>query len=114
MGWGLSFRLRPDEEIYDTSMESEKGVIKPVYSVILTNQRVLFSFNPMSSSILGSSLWNSFEYNEISEIEVVSRIFIKYLKLTAKNRQYHMKVNDPDYWAEKIRNYREYLLEDSR
>jgi len=107
MGWGISFRLRPGEEIFDSSMGSEKAVLRPVYSVMLTNQRVLFSFNPMSSSILGSSLWNSFEYNEISNVEVVSRIFIKYLKLTTRTREYYLNVNDPDYWVERIKNYKE-------
>ena len=94
MGWAISFRLKPGEEIIDTSMETEKGVMKPVYSVVLTNQRVLFNFNPMSSSIIGSSLWKSFDFNEISKVEVVMRLFVKYLKVITQRRDYYLNVND--------------------
>lgn len=114
MGWKTSFRLRPDEEIIDTSMEAEKGLIKPVYSVILTNQRVLFNFNPLNSPILGSSLWNSFDYNDISKVEVVSRLFVKYLKIITPRRVYYLNVSNPDYWVKRIIDFKEEFSETSR
>lgn len=115
MGWGISFRLRPEEEIIDTSMEAEKGVIKPVYSVVLTNQRVLFNFNPMSSPILGTSfLWKSLDYDEISKVEVVARIFIKYLKVITPKRDYYLNVTNPDYWVKRIMDFKETFSENSQ
>jgi hypothetical protein len=112
MGWGISFRLRPEEEIIDTSMESEKGIIKPVYSVILTNQRVLFNFIPMSSTIIGSSfLCQSFNYDEISRVEVAVRLFVKYLRVITPRRDYYLNVANPDYWVEKIMDFKNTLQE---
>jgi len=114
MGWKISFRLRPDEEIIDTSMGAEKGLIKPLYSVVLTNQRVLFNFNPMSSPLIGSTLWNSFDYDEISKVEVVSRLFVKYLKVITKRRQYYLNVSNPDYWIKRIMDFKEEFSNRSR
>lgn len=107
MGWAISFRLKPGEEIIDTSMELDKGIIKPVYSVVITNQRALFNFIPMSSTLLGSSIWNSFNYGEISKVEVVTRLLIKYLRVITPIRDYYLNVSNPDYWAEKIKDLKE-------
>lgn len=111
MGWTISFKLKPGEEVLDTSMEKDKGIIKPVYAIVLTNQRVLFNFIPMSSPLLGSSIWNSFTYNEISKVEVVTRLFVKYLKVKTPIRDYYLNVSNPDFWAERIRDFKERFSE---
>lgn len=111
MGWSISFRLKSGEEIIDTSREADKGIIQPVYSIVLTNQRVLFNFVPMSSPLLGSSIWNSFTYNEISRVEVVTRLLIKYLMVKTPIRDYYLNVSNPDYWAEKIKDFKEKFSE---
>lgn len=111
MGWMVSLRLKPGEEIIDRSTEADKGIIQPVYSVILTNQRVFFNFIPMSSSILHSSIWNSFNYEEISKVEVVIRLFIKYLRILTPRRDYYLNVNNPEYWVERIMDFKEKFSE---
>lgn len=109
MGWGINFRLKPEEEIIDSSGGTEEGFIRPVYSVVLTDKRAFFNFTPMSSSILGSFLRLSIWYDEISKVEVVRRISIKYLKVITPKRDYYLNVSNPDYWAKRIMDLKETL-----
>lgn len=98
MVWSFSFQLMPDEELIDDSTgRAEHSMIKPAYSVFLTNKRAIFRFDS-----LGSSLTQSFAYPEILEVRPRTKLFIKYLELKTKKKEYLLNVIDAEYWAEKI------------
>ena len=97
MFWTLSFELLPQEEIIDDTDRRGGSGIKSVYSVFLTNLRAIFRFDG-----LGSSLSQSFFYDEIANASTSRRLFITYLEIKAKNRKFLFQVSDADYWAKKI------------
>ena len=63
MFWTLSFELLPEEKIIDDTTRKVSAGIKPAYSVFLTNKRAIFRFDG-----LGSSMAQSFFYQEIQEV----------------------------------------------
>lgn len=97
MFWTLSFEIMPGEEIIDDTTGKSHSGIKPAYSVFLTNKRVIFRFNG-----LGSSLSQSFFYNEIQDVSTTKRLFFTYLVLKAKKKNLLFHIADADYWSKKI------------
>ena len=97
MFWTLTFEMMPGEEIIDeTTLKSHSG-IKPAYSVFLTNKRAIFRLDG-----LGSSLSQSFFYNEIRDVATTKRLFFTYLELKAKKKNLLFHIADADYWSKKI------------
>ena len=97
MFWTLSFELLPGEKIIDDTSRKGHSGIKPAYSVFLTNKRAIFRFDG-----LGSSLSQSFFYNEIQDVTTTKRLFFTYLELKAKKKNLLFHVADADYWSAKI------------
>jgi len=97
MFWTLSFHLMPDETIIEDSTKQAAGGLKPTYSVFLTNKRVIFRFDG-----IGSSMAQSFFYQEIADVKPVKRLLINYLGLHTPSRQYFLHTSKPDYWSAKI------------
>lgn len=97
MFWTLSFHLMPDETIIEDSTKQAGGGLKPTYSVFLTNKRVIFRFDG-----IGSSMAQSFFYQEIADVKPAKRLLINYLGLHTPTRQYFLHTSNPDYWAAKI------------
>ena len=50
MSWAVSFKLLPGEEIIKDSSENQHALIKPVYSILLTDKRVIFRFDGLGES----------------------------------------------------------------
>jgi hypothetical protein len=99
MSWGFSFQLLPGEDIIEDSTKRDNMLVKPAYSVFLTNQRVIFRFDG-----LGSSLTKSFLYNEIIEAKPSKRVFVNYLLIKTKDKEYLLNTSEPEYWSKKISN----------
>lgn len=108
MVWSLSFNLMPGEEIIDDSTKKQRSGIKPVYSVFLTNKRAIFRFDG-----LGSSMTQSFFYDEIMDIKQYQRLFVDYIKVKTAKQEYLLNTSDADYWANKIMGLKESLKESS-
>jgi|GEM_PF-4797791 len=89
MRWNISTKFEPGEEIVEE--QSEKRLIKAVYTPILTNRRALFRFNSLSTSLV-----QSFRYEEIASAQMAVRLMVKYLKLNSKGKDYFLNVPDPD------------------
>ncbi len=106
MVWSVSFSLMPDEEIVDDSTTKKYSGVKPAYSVFLTNKRAIFRFDG-----LGSSLAQSFSYNEILNARFCTRLFINYIEVRTEKKEYLLNVPDPGYWAEKILRLKETFKE---
>jgi hypothetical protein len=102
MSWSFSFRLLPDEQIIDDSSRNQGALIKPVYSVLLTNKRVIFRFDG-----LGSLLKKSLPYNEIMNARSVKRIGINYLRIETNRREHFFNTADPQIWSKKIMTIKE-------
>jgi hypothetical protein len=102
MSWGFSFQLLPGEDVIDDSTKRQNDIIKPAYSVFLTNKRAVFRFDG-----LGSSLTKSLFYNEILDAKPAKRLFINYLLVKAKDKEYLLNTSEPEYWSEKIRSVKE-------
>jgi len=97
MFWTLSFEIMPGEEIIDDTTRKSHSGIKPAYSVFLTNKRAIFRFDG-----LGSSLSQSFFYNEIQDVATTKRLFFTYLELKTKKKDFLFHIADADYWSKKI------------
>ena len=97
MFWTLSFELLPEEEIIDDTTRKSHSGIKPAYSVFLTNKRAIFRFDG-----LGSSLSQSFFYNEIEGVSTTKRLFFTYLELKTKKKNLLFHIAEADYWSKKI------------
>lgn len=97
MFWALSFELLPNEEIIDDTTRKVTSGVKPAYSVFLTNKRAVFRFDG-----LGSSMTQSFFYHEIETVSTSRRIFITYLELKTKKKNFLFHVADAPYWADKL------------
>ena len=105
MVWSFSFCLMPDEKIIEESSDRMHGVkIKPAYSVFLSNQRAIFRLDS-----LGSSMTQSFPYQEILGTRVSSRFLIRYLVIKTAHKESLLHVADAEYWARRILEVRETL-----
>lgn len=102
MNWTLSSKLMPGEEVVDQPDENGGFGMKAVYTPVLTNRRAIFKFNSLSTGLV-----QSFYYDEITDARPTSRLLVKYLKLTARGREYVLHVYEPDSWAWKIMEYKE-------
>lgn len=98
MSWGLSFQLHPGETVIEDSSLEDKNLVKSVYSVLLTERRVVFRFNGF-----GSKLCKSFMYGEIKGIQTTTRLFVSYLRITTYTHDELFNVCDADYLANRIR-----------
>lgn len=106
MAWSLSFKLQPGEEIIDDSTKMKTSAIKPAYSVFLTNRRAVFRFDT-----LGSSLIQSFDYEDIDEAMPTKRLLIDYLSITSQGRKFFLNTSDARYWAERIMQIKDTPME---
>ncbi|UCG78574.1 MAG: hypothetical protein JSV21_01700 [Nitrospirota bacterium] len=102
MYWALSIKLVPGETVIEDSRDGNWAAYKPLYSVLLTDKRVILRFDS-----LGSSLSQSFFFNEIEEARSQKRLFINYLDIKARNKSHLFNVQRADYWAEKIMTLRD-------
>ena len=102
MSWSFSFELLPGERVIEDSSRDKEALIKPVYSVLLTNKRVIFRFDG-----LGSLLKKSLPYDEIENASSVKRLGINYLRIEAKGREHFFNTADPGTWSRKIMAMRE-------
>jgi hypothetical protein len=98
MFWSFSFQLLPDEQVIEESVRRPQPAIKASYSVFLTNKRVIFRFDG-----LGSTLTQSFFYQEITGVTPVKRLFITYLDLKTEKRNVVLNISEVEYWAGRIR-----------
>jgi len=97
MFWTLSFEMLPGEKIIDDTTRKSHYGIKPAYSVFLTDKRAIFRFDG-----LGSSLSQSFFYNEIQDAATTKRLFFTYLELKTKKKNFLFHIADAAYWSKKI------------
>jgi hypothetical protein len=104
MFWTFTFEMLPGEEVIDDTARKSRSGIKPAYSVFLTNKRVIFRFDG-----LGSSLLQSFFYNEIQDVATTKRLFFTYLELKTKKKSVFFHIADADYWSNKILEIRKQI-----
>ena len=97
MFWSLSLQLMPGEAMVEESKKHSVAGIQPVYSVHLTNKRVMFRFDS-----LGSSMTQSFLFEEIVEIRPAKRLLIVYLELKTAAKTHYLNISDPAYWSTRI------------
>ncbi len=97
MFWSFSFQMLPDEEIIEDSTQKQLAGLKPAYSVFLTNKRAIFRFDGF-----GSSLTQSFFYNEIIDVKPCKRLFVDYLHVKTKKKDFFLNTANADYWSNKI------------
>lgn len=97
MSWSISLKLMPGEEIIDDSSRHKSSVIKPAYSVFLTNKRAIFRFDS-----LGSSLSQAFTYEEIAVAIPKTRLLIDYLFISTPRKDLFINTSNAGYWAERI------------
>jgi hypothetical protein len=97
MFWSLSLQFLPGEKVIEDSSKQTPAGVKPAYSVFLTNKRVVFRFDGF-----GSTMAQSFTYDEIATAHAVKRMLITYLGLTTRTKEHFLHVPQPEYWALKI------------
>lgn len=97
MFWSLSLHLMPDETILDDSSKQAVSVLKPTYSVFLSNKRVLFRFDG-----LGSSMTQSFLFSEIIDVRECKRMLVNYLELRTARKDHYLHIPQPAFWAARI------------
>jgi hypothetical protein len=97
MFWSLSLQFLPGEKVIEDSSKQTPAGVKPAYSVFLTNKRVVFRFDGF-----GSTMAQSFTYDEIATAHAVKRMLITYLGLTTRTKEHFLHVPQPEYWASKI------------
>jgi Na+-transporting NADH:ubiquinone oxidoreductase subunit NqrF len=97
MFWSLSLQLMPGETVIEDSTGKPAEGLKPTYSVFLTNRRVVFRFDG-----LGSKMVQSFLYDEVIEAQTVKRMFITYLLVKTRSKDYFLHVPAPEHWAGRI------------
>lgn len=102
MFWSLSYQLLPGEDVIEDSSARTHPGIKPAYSIFLTTKRAIFRFDG-----IGSFLAQSFFYDEMLDIKPVKRLFVDYLLVKTKKREYFLNVPEADYWAKKIAGIRD-------
>jgi len=106
MSWSLSVKLLPDETIIEEGKSASSFGVQSEHTPILTNQRVMFKFNTLSSGLV-----QSFTYGEITDAMPTTRLMIEYLKLIVGERTHYLKVDDASVWAAKIIEHRDRFLE---
>ncbi len=97
MFWSLSLQFMPDETVLEDSGNQRTPGVKPMYSVFITNKRVIFRLDS-----LGSSMAQSFVYPEILDARPVTRMLIHYLALKTNGKEHFLHVPNPVYWSTKI------------
>ncbi|GAB4485855.1 MAG: hypothetical protein OHK006_12670 [Thermodesulfovibrionales bacterium] len=97
MAWSFSFQLLPGESVLEDSTVRETALVKAAYSVFLTEQRAIFRFDG-----LGSSLCKAFFYQEIIEAEPTTRLFVGYLRIRTRSQEAFFNIHDAGYWAGRI------------
>jgi len=102
MSWSFSVKLLPNETIVEEGQTLSTFSVQAEHTPILTNRRVMFKFNTLSSGLV-----QSFPYSEIEEARSTSRLMIKYLLLKSGGREHYLKVDDPASWAAKILEYKD-------
>jgi len=95
--WSQSLELLPDETVIEDSSQQSTAGVKPTYSAFLTNKRVVFRFDGF-----GSSLAQSFTYDEITVAHTAMRMFISCLGLRTGATECFLPVPDPEHWASRI------------
>ncbi len=98
MFWSLSLQLMPGETILEDSTGKHVEGLKPSYSVFLTNKRAVFRLDGF-----GSRMAQSFLYDEVAQAQPVRRMFITYLRLTTRSKEYFLHIPAPEYWAARLR-----------
>jgi len=93
----FSFKLQPDEKLAEQPQDDNNFGLKSMYTPLITDRRVAFRFNSLSSGLV-----QSYHYDEITQARSVSRLLVKYLKLTVKGREYFLQVEDPESLADRI------------
>lgn len=104
-----SFTLLHNEEIIADSSKDEHSLVKPVYSIVLTNQRVLFRLETLKSS-----LTKSFLYSDILDAKTTKRLFFTYLLLVTKSGEHYFNTSEPGYWSEKILRLKGKIMESNQ
>jgi hypothetical protein len=104
MSWSFSFQLLPGERIVEDSSKDQDMLIRPVYSVLLTTERVIFRFDG-----LGSLLKKSLRYDEIRDARPIRRLGINYLLVETDGREQFFNTADPEIWSKKIMAMKEEL-----
>ena len=102
MFWSFSYQLTPDETIIEDSKDKPRSALRPLYSVLLTDKRAIFRFDS-----LGSTLSQTFYYQEIEDARPRRRLFIYYVEIKARNKTYLINAPNADYWAGKIMSMKE-------
>jgi hypothetical protein len=97
MFWSLSLQLMPGETVIEDSTGSPVEGLKPTYSVFLTNKRAVFRFDG-----LGSSMAQSFLYDEIIQAQPARRMFITYLNVKTRAKDYFLHTPSPECWAARL------------
>jgi hypothetical protein len=97
MNWSLSFNTLPNETIIEDSTKTDPAVLGQTYTVFLTTERVLFRLNAV-----GSSMTQSFTYQEIEDARVATRLLISYLCIKTKEKEFYIHAPDPGHWAARI------------
>jgi len=108
MSWSFSVKLMPGETIIEEGETASSFGVQSEHTPILTDQRVMFKFNTLSSGLV-----QSFPYGEITGARSATRLMIRYLKLSVGDREHYLKVDDPDVWAAKIIEHRERFLKNA-
>ena len=106
MNWMLTFKIMPDETIIEDSSKTVSAVLKPTYTVFLTTKRLLFRFNAV-----GSTITQSFTYQEIEDAQVVTRLLIPYLCIKTKEKEFFIHVPNAAEWPVKILETKKRMLE---
>ncbi len=107
MFWSLSLQLIPGEAILEDSTGTGTDDVKPAYSVFLTNKRAVFRFDG-----LGSTMAQSFLYDEITEARPVRRMFITYLNVQARGKDYFLHTPEPEHWAARLLEAKRTVLDE--
>jgi hypothetical protein len=97
MKWDFSFRLHPGESVIEKEGGGKGFGLKSIYSPVLTDKRVAFRFNSLTSNMT-----QSFNYEEISEVQTTARLLIKYLRIISNGKAYLFNIDSPEKWAAKI------------
>jgi hypothetical protein len=97
MKWDFSFRLHPGESVIEKEGGGKGFGLKAIYSPVLTDKRVAFRFNSLTSNMT-----QSFLYEEIFDVQTTARLLIKYLRIISGGKVYLYNIDDPEKWAEKI------------
>ena len=97
MAWSFSFHLLPGERVVEDSAATCSDVVRPAYSIFLTDRRVIFRFDG-----LGSQLCSGYFYDEILDVRTVRRLLVHYLRIKTRTKESFYHISDPDEWSRKV------------